>query len=92
MNCPKCGAKMTVDVILEGGCGGHDDGEYCYCPSPDVRAEWDCPNTNSCGYGADGKYGARPKKDVCSQRSIRIDELSDHDSFARYLTKNYKPC
>lgn len=26
-----------------GGCYGHGEGEYCYCPSPDVLFRFNCP-------------------------------------------------
>jgi len=35
---------MAISVEVEGGCQGHSDGEYCYCPYPDARAVYECVN------------------------------------------------
>ena len=38
---------------------------------------------------ADGHWTRRPKKIVCKQKDIRIDELSGRESFGRWLSGNY---
>lgn len=48
--CDRTKEKATKKVSIYdfkpyGGCSGHDDGQYCYCPSPFVDLEInDCPS------------------------------------------------
>lgn len=50
MNCPKCGARMKFDVVLEGGCSGHEGDYRCYCPNPDVHVDFVCVAKKRRGY------------------------------------------
>lgn len=38
--------KVSIlDFKVYGGCSGHNDDQYCYCPSPYVKLEInDCPS------------------------------------------------
>lgn len=39
------GHEITLrpTFTTEGGCFGHDSGEYCYCGSAEVRIGYSCP-------------------------------------------------
>lgn len=80
MNCPKCGQKMPIELELTGGCtGGHGPDSYCYCDSPDVHAVYRCHTRDAKGWWC-------PQ----IQKDIKIKELSDEGSIARWLTEHYE--
>lgn len=43
--CPSCRSEHETPMEvsdIEGGCMGHDLGEYCYCPSREYRQRLKC--------------------------------------------------
>ena len=79
---------MQAEVVLTGGCGGHDADCRCYCDSPDVHVEFVCPNSAE---WVQGKKSMIRNRNRCKQKNIRIGELSDQYSIARWLTEVYQP-
>ena len=44
--CSGCGETYITEVTgmyTSGGCTGHGEGEYCYCPYPEIRGAVHCP-------------------------------------------------
>ena len=37
--------QVKIKMDYQSCCGGHGDGEYCYCPTTysDIRLEWEIP-------------------------------------------------
>jgi len=48
-HCSRCKKEQVADVpnynfyTTGDGCFGHGPGEYCYCPSPEMRVDFSCP-------------------------------------------------
>jgi hypothetical protein len=91
---------MTASVELTGGCSGHLaewDDDRCYCDSPDVHIEFTCPNAKEGEYKivGHGKRGPRREwfknKNACKQPPLKVGELSDQYSLARWFTEHYEP-
>ena len=95
MECPLCKVKMEARVVLTGGCGvfGHPDGEPCYCDSPDVHVEFECPNRARQFWVSSGENVGKfiRNKHVCKQENLKVGELSDQFSMARWFTEHYVP-
>jgi hypothetical protein len=49
-SCSRCKKTQQVEVPgydfyeVGGGCFGHGPGEYCYCPHPEMRTSFSCPD------------------------------------------------
>jgi hypothetical protein len=84
---------MIAEVVLTGGCGGHDADCRCYCESPDVHVEFSCPKAIEGEHKEvrKGRWQWVRNRQRCKQKNIRIGELSDQNSIARWLTEVYKP-
>jgi hypothetical protein len=67
---------MKARAALTGGCSGHFGEDYrCYCDLPDVHVEFYCET---------------PK---CKRKNttLRVGELSDKYSIARWFAQHYQP-
>jgi hypothetical protein len=85
---------MEARVELTGGCSGHFGGDdRCYCDSPDVHVEFRCPNDTMEIWVQHGRSNGRyqKNKNFCKQKPLKVGELSDQYSIARWFTENYVP-
>jgi len=88
---------MKARVEITGGCHGHwGEDDRCYCDSPDVHVEFDCPNAIEGNYDYVGEGKKRKlqfikNKNRCKQPTLKIGALSDQYSLARWFTEHYEP-
>ena len=86
---------MKAEVALTGGCGGHyGEDDRCYCDSADVHIEFSCPNAVDGSYqkvGPKNRLTFVKNKNRCKQNTLKVGELSDQYSMARWFTEHYVP-
>lgn len=82
---------MEARVELTGGCIGHfSEDDYCECDPAGVHVEFNCPKSSPGEYKQVKKeYKFFKNKNICKQQPVKVDELSDQYSIARWLTEHY---
>lgn len=84
---------MVAELVFTGGHGENCEG-HCYCDDPDVQVVLKCPKAIKYVWkdyqtlkGVESTLVANPKR--CKQDLIKIHDLGDQFSIARWITQNW---